>query len=196
MLATTLRTAGRVGSAAASRSALATSRAFAAIPTALEDWHVARGGKMVEFAGYSLPVLYEGPDSGVVKEHLATRADGSCTLFDVSHMGQLKWTGADRVKFIESVVVGDIAMLGDGEGKLSLITNASGGIIDDTVICNAGECVGRPRRAAPLPPPLSPPPPPPTATCTWSSTARASTATWPTSRSSWRRSTGTSPWSA
>jgi hypothetical protein len=56
--------------------------------TALYDLHLARGGKMVPFAGYELPVQYEG--LGVLKEHLHTRAENSCTLFDVSHMGQIK----------------------------------------------------------------------------------------------------------
>jgi len=108
----------------------------AAIPTALYDLHTSLKGKMVPFAGYSLPVLYETPEGGVVNEHLQTRA--SAGLFDVSHMGQLVWTGKDRVAFLESVLVGDIAVLKEGEGKLSLLTNKDGGIIDDTVLANAG----------------------------------------------------------
>ena len=54
---------------------------------------------------------------------------------------QIRWHGADRAKFIEKVVVGDIQGLGDGEGLLSLITNDNGGIMDDTVITNAGDFV-------------------------------------------------------
>jgi aminomethyltransferase len=54
-------------------------------------------------------------------------------------MGQIVWTGKDRVAFLESVLVGDIACLKEGESKLSLITNADGGIIDDTVLGNAGD---------------------------------------------------------
>ena len=96
---------------------------------------------MVPFAGYSLPVLYESEDGGVVNEHLHTRAPGCASLFDVSHMGQIRWHGKDRVKFLESVLVGDIAALKEGESKLSLITNADGGIIDDTVLANAGDTV-------------------------------------------------------
>jgi aminomethyltransferase len=95
------------------------------------------GGKMVPFAGYHLPVQYEG--LGVMKEHLHTRSEGGASLFDVSHMGQIRWRGRDAVKFIESVVVGDIAALREGEGKLSLITNEDGNIVDDTVITNAGD---------------------------------------------------------
>ncbi len=56
-------------------------------------------------------------------------------------MGQIKWTGKDAVRFVESVVVGDIAGLPDGEGRLSLITTSDGGIIDDTVISNAGSYI-------------------------------------------------------
>ena len=84
---------------------------------------------MVEFAGYALPVQYP---SGVKEEHLHTRSNAS--LFDVSHMGQLKVHGKDRVAFLERVVVGDIANLEVGQATLSLIPNAKGGIMDDTVI--------------------------------------------------------------
>lgn len=82
---------------------------------------------------------YEG--AGVLKEHLHTRAPNSASLFDVSHMGQIRWHGKDAVKFIEEMVVGDIASLGVGEAKLSLIMNEDGGIVDDTVISNAGDYV-------------------------------------------------------
>ncbi|CAN0121540.1 unnamed protein product, partial [Ectocarpus fasciculatus] len=120
-------------------------RCFASTPedeanlvrTALYDWHVENGGKMVPFAGYWLPVQYDG--LGVLKEHLHTRAENSCSLFDVSHMGQLKWTGSNAVSFLERMTVGDIGGLKDTEAKLSLIMNEAGGIVDDTVITNAGD---------------------------------------------------------
>ncbi|KAF1323535.1 Glycine cleavage system t protein, partial [Globisporangium splendens] len=99
--------------------------------TPLYDFHVAVGGKMVDFAGYAMPVQYP---AGVLKSHNHTRTAGKASLFDVSHMGQLRITGADRVRFLESIVVGDIGALTHGEAKLSLITNDQGGIIDDTVI--------------------------------------------------------------
>lgn len=113
-------------------------------PTTLNQWHKDLGGEMVPFAGYELPVLYKGdnsPNGGVMKEHLWCRSEGKASLFDVSHMGQIRWHGADRAKFLEKVVVGDIQGLGDGEGLLSLITNDNGGIMDDTVITNAGDFV-------------------------------------------------------
>ena len=76
-----------------SQGALAVARHFGsetAIPTALSDYHKSLGGKMVPFAGYSLPVLYETEKGGVVNEHLHTRGEGGAGLFDVSHMGQVQ----------------------------------------------------------------------------------------------------------
>ena len=125
----------------------ATKRSFAAaagtaedlVKTALNDLHKELGGDMVPFAGYELPVLYKGENSGVMKEHLWCREEGKAALFDVSHMGQIRWHGKDRATFLEKIVVGDIAGLSDGSGCLSLVTNEKGGIIDDTVITNAGD---------------------------------------------------------
>lgn len=99
--------------------------------TPLYDFHVAAGGKMVDFAGYAMPVQYP---AGVLKSHNHTRAAGCASLFDVSHMGQLRVRGADRERFLESLVVGDLQALALGEAKLSLLTNDRGGIIDDCVI--------------------------------------------------------------
>lgn len=58
--------------------------------TALNDLHKELGGEMVPFAGYELPVLYKSDNGGVMKEHLWCRADGKASLFDVSHMGQVR----------------------------------------------------------------------------------------------------------
>ena len=60
-------------------------------------------------------------------------------LFDVSHMGQLIWTGKDRFAFLERIVCGDIKSLPEGSSCLTLITNENGGIKDDSVITNAGD---------------------------------------------------------
>ena len=90
---------------------------------------------MVPFTGYKLPVLYKGTDNGgVMKEHLWCRQDGNASLFDVSHMGQIRWSGKDRVEFLENILRGNISGLKEGEGCLSLVTNEKGGIIDDMVI--------------------------------------------------------------
>lgn len=99
--------------------------------TALYDLHVELGGKMVPFAGYELPVQYS---AGIMKEHHHTRTAGCASLFDVSHMGQLRWYGKDAASFLHRVVVGDISSLGVGEATLSLLTTSEGGIVDDTVI--------------------------------------------------------------
>ncbi|XP_005347955.1 aminomethyltransferase, mitochondrial [Microtus ochrogaster] len=86
--------------------------------TPLYDFHLAHGGKMVAFAGWSLPVQYR--DSHVVS-HLHTRQH--CSLFDVSHMLQTKIFGRDRVKLMESIVVGDIAELKPNQDKVKEFQN-------------------------------------------------------------------------
>ena len=106
--------------------------------TALHSLHLELGGKMVPFAGYSLPVQYP---AGVLKSHLHTRAPGCASLFDVGHMGQLLWRGSSRAAFLESVCVADVADIAPGDAKLTLLTSASGGILDDSVITNHGEYV-------------------------------------------------------
>lgn len=105
--------------------------------TAFNDMHKDMKGKMVPFAGYELPVLYENDGGGVMNETLHCRAPGKASVFDVSHMGQLKWTGKDAADFIEKCVVGDVKGLKSGEGRLTLITNENGGIVDDTVVSGA-----------------------------------------------------------
>uniref|UniRef100_A0A8C6XZL1 Aminomethyltransferase n=1 Tax=Naja naja TaxID=35670 RepID=A0A8C6XZL1_NAJNA len=89
---------------------------------------------MVDFAGWSLPVQYTYSH---LDSHLHTRQH--CSLFDVSHMLQTKVFGRDRVKFIESLVVGDIAELKPDQGTLSLFTNEKGGIIDDLIVTNTSD---------------------------------------------------------
>lgn len=106
--------------------------------TTLYDLHKELGGNMVPYAGYELPVFYNHVKGGTIKEHIWCREEGKCSLFDVSHMGQIRWYGKDRASFLERVVVGDIKDLRPNSGILSLITNENGGIIDDTVITNDG----------------------------------------------------------
>lgn len=101
--------------------------------TALYDFHVAQlRAKMVPFAGYEMPVEYKETVGGVLKEHMQCR--NAAALFDVSHMGQLRFTGADRLEFLNQLVVADVPGLKEKSAVLSLITNAKGGIIDDTII--------------------------------------------------------------
>lgn len=104
--------------------------------TALYDLHVKLGGKMVPFAGYSLPVQYP---AGVLASHLHTRNAGCASLFDVGHMGQIKWRGKDRIAFLERVCVADVASLKPRTSALTLITLPSGGILDDSIVSNHSE---------------------------------------------------------
>jgi aminomethyltransferase len=99
----------------------------------LDAWHRAHGGRMVEFAGYHMPVQYDG----IMAEHLWTRAHAG--LFDVSHMGQLVFTGLGAAKALERVLPGDIAGLGDGRMRYSLLLGEDGGILDDLMVTRRGE---------------------------------------------------------
>lgn len=103
--------------------------------TALYALHQKYGGKMVPFAGWSLPVDYS--DMSLRESHNHTRNKAS--LFDVSHMLQFKLYGKDRVKYLEELVVADVGAMPDNTGGLSLFTNEQGGIHDDTIINNAGD---------------------------------------------------------
>jgi hypothetical protein len=107
--------------------------------TPLFSRHVDLKGKIVPFAGYSLPVLYEG--KGIIKEHLHCRSQAS--VFDVSHMGQVRIKGKDRISFMERLICADVAGLKSGEASLTLFTNENGGVIDDAIICNAGSYLVR-----------------------------------------------------
>ncbi|NXH44454.1 GCST protein, partial [Dicaeum eximium] len=86
------------------------------------------------FAGWTLPLHY---GQGHLQSHLHTRRH--CSLFDVSHMLQTLVYGRDRVRFMESLVVGDIAELKPGQGTLTLLTNEKGGITDDLIVTNTSE---------------------------------------------------------
>jgi aminomethyltransferase len=93
--------------------------------TPLNAAHRARGARMVGFAGYDMPVQYEG----VLGEHRWTREHAG--LFDVSHMGQAKLRGADPFKSFEKLVPGDYQGLKPGKQRYSLLLNSEGGILDD-----------------------------------------------------------------
>jgi aminomethyltransferase len=102
--------------------------------TPLWDLHVARNAYMTEFGGWDMPLYYE---DGIMKEHKHCRAEAG--LFDVSHMVPINITGADRVAFAERVFPASIAELPAGQGCLTNMPNADGGLIDDCIITNAGE---------------------------------------------------------
>lgn len=110
-----------------------------AVPTAmlpLDAWHRAKGGRMVEFAGYWMPIQYEG----IMAEHLWVRENAG--LFDVSHMGQLSLSGEDVAAALEALVPGDIAGLKPWRMRYSLLLGDDGGIIDDLMITNEGDQFG------------------------------------------------------
>jgi aminomethyltransferase len=94
----------------------------------LGDWHRAQGARMVAFAGYQMPIQYEG----IMAEHLWTREHAG--LFDVSHMGQLMLSGEGAADALEKLVPGDISALKEGRMRYSLLLGEDGGILDDMMI--------------------------------------------------------------
>ncbi len=106
--------------------------------TPLHALHLARGGKMVPFAGYDMPVQYA---AGVLREHLHTRS--AAGLFDVSHMGQLTLRPksgkvADAALALERLVPQDIVAIAPGRQRYAQFTNDNGGILDDLMVANFG----------------------------------------------------------
>lgn len=102
--------------------------------TPLYDLHLELGGKMVPFAGFEMPVQYP---MGVKKEHIHTREHAG--LFDVSHMGQVKLSGANAAAELEKLVPVDIIDLPVGKQRYALFTNPNGGIMDDLMVTNYGD---------------------------------------------------------
>src|SRR5438046_7181113 len=86
----------------------------------LDAWHRGRGARMVPFAGYQMPVQYEG----VIAEHLWTRTNAG--LFDVSHMGQLTFHGERVDAALESLMPGDLQLLKDGRLRYSMLLDDEG----------------------------------------------------------------------
>ena len=99
----------------------------------LDSWHRSKGGRMVPFAGYEMPVQYEG----IIAEHLWTRENAG--LFDVSHMGQLFIHGRAVAGALERFMPGDFQAAKDMKPKYSLLLNEEGGIIDDLMATRRGE---------------------------------------------------------
>jgi aminomethyltransferase len=97
--------------------------------TPLDELHRSLKGKMVPFAGYAMPVQYP---TGIIAEHRHTRE--KCSLFDVSHMGQLAIRGKDAAQALETLVTGDLREAPIGKTIYTLLTNDEGGIIDDLMV--------------------------------------------------------------
>ncbi len=96
--------------------------------TPLHDRHVALAARMVPFAGWDMPVQYDG----VIPEHLAVRRDSG--VFDVSHMGELEVEGANALDFLQGLLSNDLARIGPGQAQYTLLTNEEGGIVDDLIV--------------------------------------------------------------
>ncbi|MGH8381591.1 glycine cleavage system aminomethyltransferase GcvT [Pseudomonas sp.] len=101
--------------------------------TPLHALHLELGARMVPFAGYDMPVQYP---LGVMKEHLHTREQAG--MFDVSHMGQIRLTGANAAKALETLVPVDIIDLPVGMQRYAMFSNEQGGILDDLMVANLG----------------------------------------------------------
>src|SRR4051794_40619060 len=99
----------------------------------LDARHRARSGRMVPFAGYEMPVQYEG----IMAEHLWTRENAG--LFDVSHMGQLLVHGHEADAALETLMPGDFRAAKDMKPKYSLLLEDDGGIVDDLMATRRGE---------------------------------------------------------
>jgi aminomethyltransferase len=95
--------------------------------TPLFERHVALGARMVPFAGYEMPVQYEG----VIPEHKAVRSDAG--VFDVSHMGEIHVDGPSAQAFLQAMLSNDIDRLADGGAQYTLLTDETGGIVDDLI---------------------------------------------------------------
>lgn len=101
--------------------------------TALTPKHIALGAKMVEFAGYNMPVSY----SGLNDEHLTVR--NAAGIFDVSHMGEFMIKGANALDLIQRVTSNDASTLTPGKAQYSCLPNSTGGIVDDLLVYKMNE---------------------------------------------------------
>lgn len=96
--------------------------------TALFDAHVSLGGKIIDFAGWQLPVEY----SGILPEHHAVRKQAG--LFDVSHMGEVDVIGKDAAKFVQNLVTNDVSVMVDNQVIYGLMCYEHGGVVDDLLV--------------------------------------------------------------
>jgi aminomethyltransferase len=101
--------------------------------TPLYDRHVAAGARLVPFAGWEMPVQYEG----IREEHLAVRRGAG--IFDVSHMGEVETTGPDAQAFLQRVLSNDVSKLAVGGAQYSVLCREDGGVLDDLFTYRLGE---------------------------------------------------------
>src|SRR6202030_3111751 len=93
--------------------------------TPLYESHVDAGAKLVEFAGWEMPVQYEG----VREEHVAVRE--SCGVFDVSHIGEIETSGAGALELLQRLLSNDVAKIAIGGAQYSVLCREDGGVLDD-----------------------------------------------------------------
>ena len=108
------------------------------LKTPLHQWHVDQNGRMVDFAGWSMPVQY----SSIIDEHHQTRQ--AIGMFDVSHMGRLYFTGDNVDVFLDRLTTRRVAGVECGKIRYSLMTNQSGGILDDVLVYHLPDINGQP----------------------------------------------------
>lgn len=96
--------------------------------TALYDKHVALGAKIVEFAGYEMPIVY----SSITDEHLSVRNNAG--LFDVSHMGEICIKGKEATQFVDSIFTNDVASMVDNQVLYGMMLYQTGGVVDDLLV--------------------------------------------------------------
>ncbi len=101
--------------------------------TPLYEKHVSYGGEVVDYAGWLLPVKYEG----LAPEHHAVRNDAG--LFDVSHMGEITVKGKDAFDYVNHLITNDLTTIGDGQVIYSLLCNEKGGVVDDLLVYRKGQ---------------------------------------------------------
>jgi len=96
--------------------------------TALYDCHLAAGAKLVEFAGWEMPIGYGSPPA-VLEEHMVVRE--ACGIFDVSHMGQIETRGRDALELLQRLLSNDVAKIAPGGAQYSVLCREDGGVLDD-----------------------------------------------------------------
>src|SRR5437763_3395637 len=96
--------------------------------TPLYDWHVAHCARLVDFAGWDMPIQY----GSIIDEHQAVRTGAG--LFDISHMGRLSFGGPDALDLIQRVFTNNAATMKDGQVRYGLVCNPRGGVRDDVLV--------------------------------------------------------------
>ncbi len=96
--------------------------------TACYPWHVAHGGRMIDFAGWEMPVQY----ASIIDEHQAVRRTAG--LFDIAHMGRIKFSGDGACGLLDLLLTNDVTKLQPGDIRYSLVVNEGGGVLDDVLV--------------------------------------------------------------